>query len=102
MGSTVVLDLRGIALPASLLECNRALMGLGEMDTLDVLVHDPEVAEDMVRIIQRSRKRTIHSQREGNFFRIRVGPDTREHPAPDPGPGANGTVPKSPHSDNGR
>lgn len=102
MGSTAVLDLRGVALPVSLLKCTSALAGLGDGDTLEVLVYDPEVAEDLVRIIERSRGRAIHSKQEGNFYRIRVGPHDEGPQRRDPGRGSNGMVPQSNHSDKGR
>lgn len=75
MGSTLQLDLRGVALPVSLLKCKRTLMDLRATDALEVLVHDPEVAEDLVKIIERSQERTIRSEREGNFYRIHIGPN---------------------------
>ena len=74
MSPTIELDLRGVVLPVCLLKCKSAL---GEMDaeaSLEVLVQDPAAVEDLVKIIRRSRGGVIKSRREGDHYRIHIGP----------------------------
>jgi TusA-related sulfurtransferase len=42
-------------------------------DALEVLVEDPGVVEDFVKIIRRSQGRMIRPRREGDYYRIHVG-----------------------------
>jgi TusA-related sulfurtransferase len=80
MSSTLELDLRGVVLPACLLQCKTALGRLDSTDELEVLVNDPKVVEDLVKIIRRSQGRVARPRREGDHYRIRVGPHTRLPP----------------------
>ena len=77
MSSTVELDLRGVGLPVCLLKCKSALAGMDSGDALDVLVEDPEVVEDLVKIIRRSQGRLIRPRREGGHYRIHIGASQR-------------------------
>jgi len=74
MSSKIELDLRGVGFPLSLLKCKSTLMEMNSDDVLEVLVHDPGVVEDLVKIIRRSQGRRATSQREGNHYRITIGP----------------------------
>lgn len=73
MSSKIELDLRGVGLPLSLLKCKNTLMGMNSDDVLEVLVHDPGVVEDLVKIIRRSQGRATTSKKEGDHYRIYIG-----------------------------
>ena len=75
MPSNVELDLRGVGLPICLLKCKSALVGMYTGDILEVLVNDSEILEDLVKIVKRSQsKMTLQPHREGDHYRIRIGP----------------------------
>jgi TusA-related sulfurtransferase len=73
MSSILELDLRGVGLPVCLLKFKSALDRMDSGDMLEVLVEDPGVVEDFVKIIRRSQGRMIRPRREGDYYRIHIG-----------------------------
>ena len=69
------LDLRGVGLPLSLLQCKNSLLTTKPNEEMEVLVRDPEVMEDLVKIIRRSHERPARTRREGDYYRIHIGPN---------------------------
>lgn len=70
--ASVELDLRGVVLPISLLKCKTALMGMDPGENLDILINDPSVVEDLVKIIKRSQGMAVRPRREGDHYRLRI------------------------------
>ena len=70
--ASVELDLRGVVLPICLLKCKTALMGMDPREELDILVSDPHVVEDLVKIIKRSQGMVVRPRREGDHYRLRI------------------------------
>jgi TusA-related sulfurtransferase len=68
------LDLRGVIFPVCLLKCKSALVNLDSSEALDVLVNDPEVVQDLIKIIKRSQARMVNLIEDDHGFRIMVGP----------------------------
>lgn len=68
------LDLRGVVLPVSLLKFKSTLAQLEPEDALDVLVHDPEVARDVIKIITRSQERPTSFRKVGDHYRVHIEP----------------------------
>ena len=80
MSETMELDLRGVGLPVSLLKFKSALDSMNSGDRLEVLVEDPGVVEDFVKIIRRSQGRMIRPHREGDHYRIHIGAQSKLSP----------------------
>ena len=72
METKAQLNLVGIPSPLCLLECNTCLRRMGAGEILEVLVQDPEVADILVTIIQRSDDTVMDRQRVGRFFQISI------------------------------
>lgn len=70
--ASVELDLRGVVLPVCLLKCKTALMGMDSREGLDILISDPHVVEDLVKIIRRSQGLSVRPHREGDHYRLRI------------------------------
>jgi TusA-related sulfurtransferase len=70
--SNTELDLCGVVSPVCILKCKSTLQGLPSGSVLDVLVGDPEVVKDLVKIIERSRDRVIGVLDEDNRHRVRI------------------------------
>ena len=66
------LDLRGISWPMCLLQFKQNLLALGAGGRLEVLVQDPEVAENILMIIERSGDRVLDNQKDETGFRLRI------------------------------
>ena len=74
MSTTKKLDLRGIVLPVALLNCNRSVSQLESHECLEIMIHDPDAADVLERIIERSRDRSVRRVRVGGHYRIKIGP----------------------------
>jgi TusA-related sulfurtransferase len=70
--ASVELDLRGVVLPICLLKCKTALMGMEPREELDILISDPHVVEDLVKIIKRSQGMAVRPRREGDHYRLHI------------------------------
>ena len=66
------LNLIGVISPFCLLEFKSALARIRPMQILEVLIQDPEVAEDLVRIVDRSEDLLIAREAVGDHFCLRV------------------------------
>ncbi|MFH1154692.1 MAG: sulfurtransferase TusA family protein [Pseudomonadota bacterium] len=66
------LNLMGVVLPFCLLEFKNALTRLGQGQMLEILLQDPDVLEDILRLVERSQDRLIEQKRVGRHFSILV------------------------------
>ena len=72
MSSKSEVDLFGIAWPVCLLKFKYALNDLCSCDVLEVLTQDPDVAENITMIVNRSEDTLINQQKEGDVYRLSV------------------------------
>lgn len=72
MASKPVFDLIGVVYPICLLKCKNELDRLDSGDELEVLVQDPEVVNDIARIIHGSRCCLIASHQEQDHYRLHI------------------------------
>ena len=70
--SLVQLDLKGITWPVCLLTFKQTLLTLVSGERLEVVIHDPEVAEQILMIVERSPDRIIDRHMEGKKLRLRI------------------------------
>ena len=70
--SITELDLIGVVSPVCMLKCKSELAKMNTGDVLEVLLQDPEVVEELAKIIERSKDRVISKKREKDHYRIRV------------------------------
>ncbi len=80
MASMAKLDLRGFVLPLALLNCSRSLSRLKSWEQMEVLIQDPEAADMLVKIIERSQQRAVSRSREAGHYRIRIGAVSHQPP----------------------
>jgi len=72
MFSVKELDLIGVVSPVCLLKCKRALAEMDAGEVLEILLQDPYVVEELLKIIERSADKVIQSEQEGDHYRIRL------------------------------
>jgi TusA-related sulfurtransferase len=72
MPSITELNLIGVATPICLLKCKRVLAGMNAGEMLEILLQDPDVVEELVKIVTRSADKVIQSAPEGDHYRIRL------------------------------
>jgi len=72
MAAQVELNLIGVISPFCLLEFKNALARIQPRQIMEVLIQDPEVAEDLVRIVERSEDLLISRKTVGDHFSFRV------------------------------
>jgi TusA-related sulfurtransferase len=70
MLSTSQLNLTGISWPVCLLKFKQNLLALRMGEKLEVLVQDPDVADQIIMIVDRSEDKIIDRQRDGERFRL--------------------------------
>ncbi|MBI5602609.1 MAG: sulfurtransferase TusA family protein [Deltaproteobacteria bacterium] len=70
MLSTAQLDLSGISWPVCLLKFKQNLLALKAGERLEVLGQDPDVADHIVLIVDRSEDRVIDRQIDGERFKL--------------------------------
>jgi TusA-related sulfurtransferase len=70
MLSVSQLDLQEIAWPVCLLQFKQNLLSLEAGNMLEVLVQDPEVADQIAMIVDRSVDRLIARQKDGDRVRL--------------------------------
>jgi TusA-related sulfurtransferase len=46
------------------------LAGMNTGDVLEILLQDPEVVDELVKIIERSKDEVIKSQQDGDHYRV--------------------------------
>ena len=72
MAANPQLDLIGVVSPFCLLQFKTAMARVRPFQVLDVLIEDPAVVTDLVRLVNRSEDRLLASERIGDHYRIRV------------------------------
>ncbi len=72
MSPTSAISLIDIEWPISLLQCNRELIRMKSGDKLEVLVDDPDVARDLMLIIEHSENHSATFLKENGHTRISV------------------------------
>jgi len=70
MRVSVQLDLRGISWPVCLLDFKQNLLALHEGQCLEVWLGDPEVADQIRMIVERSEDRIIDRQGDGESLQL--------------------------------
>jgi len=66
------LNLIGVVSPFCLLEFKHAVARVRHGEMLEVLIQDPDVADDLVRLVHRSDDHLVDHKRDGHNFRILV------------------------------
>ena len=66
------LNLMGVVLPFCLLEFKNTLASLKKGQVLEILLQDPEVLEDILRLIERSQDRLLEQKSIGRHYCVRV------------------------------
>lgn len=66
------LNLIGVVSPFCLLEFKAALSRMRPYQVLEVLIQDPEVMEDLIRLVSRSPDRIVCKELFGEAFRLRI------------------------------
>ncbi len=72
MGSIKALDLVGVIQPICLLKCKKALSELNKGEIMEVYIQDPEVVEDLKKILLESGDEVVDVNKEEDRFRIRI------------------------------
>ena len=67
---TSQLNLVGVVSPVCLLKCQSALNILKPGNILEVMVQDPEVVNNLQKIIERSANQVIKTERRDDYFQI--------------------------------
>ena len=67
-----VFDLIGVVSPICLLKCKSELDRMDSGDELEIMVQDPEVVKDLLRIIHRSQCCLIASHNEEDHYRLHI------------------------------
>ena len=67
---TSQLNLVGVVSPVCLLKCQSALNILKPGDILEVMVQDPEVVNNLQKIIERSANQVVKTERRDEYFQI--------------------------------
>ena len=64
------LNLVGVVSPVCLLKCQSALNILKPGNILEVMVQDPEVVNNLQKIIERSANQVVKTERKDEYFQI--------------------------------
>ncbi len=64
------LNLVGVVQPVCLLKCQSTLSLLNPGDVLEVSVQDPEVVNNLQKIIERSANQVVKTERKDEYFQI--------------------------------
>ena len=64
------LDLIGIVSPVCLLKSKSVLSKMNSGELLEIIIKDPDVVDELVKIIERSKDQVIKSEPDGNHFRV--------------------------------
>ena len=72
MPSKSELNLIGVVWPVCLLQCNSELNRLYAGEEIDVLVQDPNVLKDLLKILERSSDLLVTTNKEGELYRLHV------------------------------
>jgi len=63
MTSKIVLDLKGVISPLSLLKCKSCLKSMEEGDILEVMLADIDVVRDLTMIVKRSQDEVVYKNK---------------------------------------
>ena len=66
------LNLIGVFFPVCLMKCKSTLNTLNPGECMDVLIADPEVVDELEKIIKRSEDQVIHRLKEPDHYRLRI------------------------------
>lgn len=72
MSSKSEINLIGVVWPVCLLKCNSELNRLNEGEEVDVIVQDPDVLKDLLKIVERSLEHSVATFQEKNHYRIHI------------------------------
>ena len=72
MSSITELNLIGVASPVCLLKCKSELAKIHTGEVLEILLQDPDVLKELIKIIARSTDKMIQSAKEGDHYRVRL------------------------------
>ncbi len=72
MPSNSKLDLIGVISPLCLLKCKSVLAGMESGHVLEILLQDPDVVEELIKIINRSQDIVITIESERNHYRTYI------------------------------
>ncbi len=66
------INLIGVVWPVCLLKCNNELNRLSEGEEVDVIVQDPDVLKDLLKIVERSLEHSVTTIHEKDHYRIHI------------------------------
>lgn len=72
MDSKIKLDLVGVVSPLCLMKCKSCLQSMTSGEIVEVRIEDPDVVDELVVIIGRSKDLIIDRKREKDCHRIRI------------------------------
>ena len=72
MPSKPELNLIGVVWPVCLLQCNSELNRLYAGENIDVIVQDPIVLKDLLKILERSSDHSVTTSKEGDRYRLHI------------------------------
>jgi TusA-related sulfurtransferase len=72
MPSTKVLDLSDTVSFVSLLKCQKEIAQLKPGDSLEVIMDDPDMVDDLIKIVDRSMNRVTERSLNGDRFKIKI------------------------------
>jgi TusA-related sulfurtransferase len=72
MPSRSELNLIGVVWPVCLLKCNSELNRLNEGEEVDVIVQDPDILQDLLKIVERSLEYSVSTTHEKDHYRLHI------------------------------
>ncbi len=72
MAAKSELYLSGIISPLGLLKCKNRLYKMTPGDILEIFSNDPDVVDDLIKIIERSSDKIMDIERKEGEFRIKI------------------------------
>lgn len=72
MSSKSEINLIGVVWPVCLLKYNSELNRLNEGEEVDVIVQDPDVLKDLLKIAERSLEHSVATVHEKDHYRIHI------------------------------
>jgi TusA-related sulfurtransferase len=72
MNSKNEINLIGVISPVCLLKCKSTLAGMNSGDMLEILLQDPEVVDELIKIVERSNDRVVSKQRDSDHYRVTI------------------------------
>lgn len=72
MPSNLKLNLKGIPAPIGLLKCKSVLAEMNSGQVLEISLRDPDIVEQLAKIIERSQDQAVRSNREGDDYIVYI------------------------------